>query len=100
MRISDVISLGLAAAICLAAGGIPVTAQELPDGYMQILQRGDIPAIDNPEFVPASEAEIDDDAWVLGLVIDGEARAYNLNLLKAHEIVNDRIGDTKFAAAW
>jgi carotenoid cleavage dioxygenase-like enzyme len=94
------LSLGLAAAISILAAGTNVAAQDLPDGYVQILQRGDITAIDEPQFVTADEAEIADDAWVLGLVIDGEARAYSLNLLNAHEIVNDRIGDTKFAAAW
>ena len=99
MRINNALPSTFALAVLLL-GGINVAAQDLSDGYVQILQRGAIEAIDEPEFVTADEAEIADDAWVLGLVIDGEARAYSLNLLNAHEIVNDRIGDTKFAAAW
>ena len=74
--------------------------QEVPEGYVQILARGGIPAIDNPEYVPAAEAKIRDDAWVLGVVIDGQARAYSLELLNSHEVVNDSIGDTDFAAVW
>ncbi len=80
-------------------GGIAL-AEELPEGVEQILPRGKIAAVFDPEFVPAAEAKIAKDAWVLGVVIDGQARAYSLNLLNRHEIVNDRIGDTAFAAVW
>ena len=48
----------------------------------------------------AREAEISGDAWVLGVEIDGQARAYSLNLLNRHEVVNDRIGDKTFSAVW
>jgi len=66
----------------------------------QILPRGRIAAVFEPRFVPAAEAEISDDAWVLGVVVDGQARAYSLNLLNRHEVVNDQIGEQKFAAVW
>ena len=66
----------------------------------QILPRGGIPAIFNPQFVPAEQAGISDNAWVLGVEINGQAHAYSLNLLNRHEIVNDRIGETAFAAVW
>ena len=75
-------------------------AEELPEGVEQILERGKIAAIFNPEFVSAGEAEIADDAWVLGVEIDGQARAYSLNLLNRHEVVNDKIGEHSFAAVW
>lgn len=79
----------------------PAIADErLPEGVQQILPRGRIPAVFDPAFVPAAEADVPDDAWVLGVVVDGEARAYSLNLLNRHEVVNDRAGDTAFAAVW
>jgi len=65
-----------------------------------LLPRGQIAPITEPEFVAAPDAEIDDDSYVLGVVVDGQARAYSLNLLNAHEVVNDRIGETAFAAVW
>ena len=71
-----------------------------PKGFEQIIPRGNIAAIDNPGYVPAKQADMRDDAWVLGVVIDGQARAYSLDLLNAHEVVNDSIGDTNFAAVW
>lgn len=75
-------------------------AQNQPEGYRQILPRGRLAAIDQPTYVPASEARIAPSSWVLGVVIDGQARAYSLNLLNHHEVVNDSIGDTRFAAVW
>ena len=94
-----------ALAAALVAGALPVASaiarqQDTPDGYVQILRRGGIPAIDNPAYVRASEARIRDEAWVLGVIIDGQARAYSLELLNSHEVVNDSIGDTDFAAVW
>ncbi len=72
----------------------------LPPGVEQILPRGGIPAIFEPQFVPAAEAEIPDDAWVLGVVVEGVAKAYSLNLLNRHEVVNDRSGGAAYAAVW
>ena len=74
--------------------------QDKPEGYRQIIPRGRIAAVSKPTYVPASEAEIKPGSWVLGVVIDGQPRAYSLNLLNAHEVVNDTIGDTNYAAVW
>ncbi len=76
------------------------TPKDAPQGYEQILRRGAIAAINNPEYVSAKDADIRSNTWVLGVVIEGQARAYSLNLLNSHEVVNDQIGDTKFAAVW
>ena len=65
-----------------------------------LLPRGAIPAVFDPVFVPADSAVIPDDAWVLGVEINGVAHAYSLNLLNHHEIVNDRFGDRPVAAVW
>ena len=56
--------------------------------------RDGIPSIDNPKFVPVS----DDPDWladrepVIALEIDGDARAYPLQIMTWHEIVNDIVG--------
>jgi len=77
-----------------------VKREVLPAGVEQIIPRGQIAAVFEPEFVSAAEAEIADDAWVLGVMIEGQAKAYSLNLLNRHEVVNDQSGDTAFAAVW
>jgi hypothetical protein len=52
-----------------------------------------IPALTNPRFVdPQDVRYLSDDDLVLGVVINGEARAYPHNIGWWHEIVNDRIG--------
>jgi hypothetical protein len=68
----------------------------------QVLAVGTIPAIDDPEFVSGADADrqMRADEPVLGVVIDGEARAYSLWQLDAHEIVNDQIVGRAIAATW
>ena len=83
-----------------AAQELPKPHADLPKEFKQFLARGEIPAVDDPEFVTVAEAEIPEDAWVLGVEIDGQSRAYSLNLLNHHEIVNDRIGGHNIAAVW
>ncbi len=52
-----------------------------------------IPAIDKPRFVAIKDyREITDEEPVIGLVLNGEARAYPLRILMWHEIVNDVVG--------
>ncbi len=84
----------------IVSGARLPAAEELPPGVEQIIPRGQIAAIVDPQFVPARDAKISDDAWILGVEIDGKAHAYSLNLLNRHEVVNDTIGDTSFAAVW
>ena len=93
--------LGLSALPLQAeAPALPEPHPDLPDAFRQLLPRGEIPAVDDPTFVTAGEAQLPHDAWVLGIELHGRAHAYSLNLLNAHEIVNDSIGETNFAAVW
>ena len=61
-----------------------------------------IPAIDNPRFVTAEEADrqIALSDLVIGVSIDGEHRAYGAAFLSAHEIVNDTLGGRAIAVTW
>jgi hypothetical protein len=54
--------------------------------------RDGIPALTNPEALAPPNSGIADDSRVLGLLINGEARAYPLWLLWNHEIINDTLG--------
>lgn len=61
-----------------------------------------IPSIDDPTFIAPAEAE----AWlqpqepVVALDIGGEARAYPLQILTWHEIVNDEVGGVPVAVTF
>ena len=67
-----------------------------------ILGKDGIPAILDPVFLTAQEAEINmrDGERVLGVSINGESKAYPLNLLSRHEIVNDTVGGQPVAVTW
>jgi hypothetical protein len=51
-----------------------------------------IPSIDDPLFIAVAKAQtLTDTMPVIGLVLNGEAKAYPLDILMRHEIVNDTI---------
>ncbi len=94
------ITISALLAAIAAVLAVPSPAEKPPKGYQQVLPRGRIASVDKPRFVPAAKARIPMEAWVFGVVVEGQARAYSLNLLNRHEIVNDRVGGTSFAAVW
>lgn len=61
-------------------------------------------AIVDAPFLAADKVagQVSDSELVIGVVIEGHARAYPINMLTgpAREIINDRIGKTNFAATW
>ena len=60
-----------------------------------------IPSIDEPKFVLADDAEfLRDTDVVIGLEIDGDARAYPLFIMVWHEIVNDVVGNVPVAITY
>ena len=72
------------------------------DEVYQVVPVGRIPAIDDPKFISGRKADrqMRPGEPVLGVVVDGEARAYSLWQLDKHEIVNDEIAGTAIAATW
>ena len=59
-------------------------------------------AITDPKIVSAKEAQISDNELVIGVEIDGQARAYPINQLTgpSREIINDELAGTAIAATW
>lgn len=97
--------LGALAAAPVAAQRTPVlTAPNAIDGtpVFVALAPDTIPAIDAPTFLhgEAAARQMTADEPVLGVRLGGEARAYPLGFLSAHEIVNDRFGETPVAVTW
>ena len=68
----------------------------------KILPADGIPALDDPIFKTVLEAEkfMNDDELVLGLVVNGDARAYSTWHLDRHEIVNDYVGGVHVSVTW
>lgn len=60
-----------------------------------------IPSIDDPQFKPlGAVADLTIQEAVIGLSINGDARAYPIRVLMWHEIVNDRVGGVPVAVTY
>lgn len=70
--------------------------------FVGVLGRDSIPPIDEPKFQDiADEDNLGDSAPVVAVALpDEEPRAYPIEILTWHEIVNDSIGDTDLAVTF
>lgn len=84
----------------LSAGAGSNEAKDKGYEIKEVLPPDAIPAIKNPQFVPAPKAGIRPDEPVIGLSINGDNRAYSVYLLNSHEIVNDTVGGKPIAVTW
>ncbi len=62
--------------------------------------RDAFPVFDNPKMSTAKEAKTAPDEAVIGVVCDGEARAYPISIMGVHELGNDVCGKTPIAVSW
>ncbi len=79
----------------------PVRAgEETPRGFRQLLARDRIAPIYDPSFVAAAASEWPDDALIIGVEIDGDARAYPVSHLNSREMVIDSIAGIPVLVTW
>ncbi|MDH5371481.1 MAG: DUF3179 domain-containing protein [Acidimicrobiia bacterium] len=66
---------------------------QVPDG---------IPAVDEPRFIDVTSADewLTDDEAVVVVAINGDVRAYPVQILIWHEIINDTVGDVPVAITY
>ena len=64
--------------------------------------RDTIPAILDPAFARVEEASgwMESDELILGVEIEGDARAYPIRILSRHEVVNDVVAGIPVAITW
>ena len=69
---------------------------------VSLLPKDAIPAILDPRFISAEadESQMRDGDLVIGVSINGDARAYPMKMLSEHEIVNDVVGEKPIAVTW
>lgn len=76
----------------------PVEAAAIQWGGVPI---GGIPELNEPERVPAAQADyMFDDEIILGVVSGGQAVAYPLRVLARHELANDTVGGNPIALVY
>ena len=61
-----------------------------------------MPAITDPQIIPAAQSDVADNELIIGVVVEGQARAYPINQLTGprREIINDVLAGTAIAATW
>ena len=64
--------------------------------------KNSIPALVNPRFVTSSDVIrlLDAKDRVLGVYLNGEAKAYPIRILNWHELVNDEVGGDPVLVSW
>jgi hypothetical protein len=94
--------LGLLA-VALGLSGFDFTKHSIPPEEIRGggPPKDGIPAILDPQFIPAHETTFlaDHDA-LIGVVEQGVAKAYPLRILTWHEVVNDSVGDKPVAVTY
>ncbi len=95
--------LSAPAGIRVSPAGVynPVLAGEpLPDGFRQVLPRDAIAPVYEPRFVSPSLIDWEPGTQVIGVEIDGEAKAYPVSFLNGREMVIDEIADIPIVVTW
>ena len=86
------------------AGGPPLTAENppSPESFHPNRAVDQPPIVSGFKIVPAGKSKIEDDELVLGVEINGKARAYPINMMTGpmREIFNDELGGLPIAATW
>lgn len=71
---------------------------------VQVVPRDAFPVFDNPDFVTAETAEregfVHDRDPVIGIILNGEAKAYPISTMGIHELGNDTLGGVPIAVSW
>ncbi len=73
-----------------------------PDSLLSRGTSGGFPLNFATDIVSAEDVELGDDDLVIGVEIEGRARAYPVNYMNGpmNEVVNDQLGDRPLAATW
>ncbi len=83
----------------LRTAGQDLTGSRPPD-YQQLLPFDGILPIYDPEFVPAGDAPYHPDELIIGIAIDGQAKAYPITVLRFREMVNDELAGIPILVTW
>ena len=78
----------------------PTAPDFVDSAYHQLRRPDDIPPVYDPMFIDVAVTNLQDDELVIGLVVNGDARAYPLAILYNREMVNDVVGGVPVLVTW
>ncbi|MBI5829626.1 MAG: DUF3179 domain-containing protein, partial [Chloroflexi bacterium] len=59
-----------------------------------------IPPVYGPQFASTADAPLLDDELVMGIALDGEAKAYPVTVLRFREMVDDELAGIPILVTW
>jgi hypothetical protein len=68
--------------------------------FQALLPFDAIAPVYDPEFVSASDSPLIEEELVMGVSIQGEAKAYPVSVLRFREMVNDELGGLPILVTW
>jgi len=68
--------------------------------FSQLLAFDGIPPVYDPKFMAANEAPLIDDELVIGITLDGQAKAYPVTVLSYREMVDDELAGIPILVTW
>jgi hypothetical protein len=68
--------------------------------FLPLLPRDAIRPVYEPDFVEASDSPLQEDELVMGVAIQGEAKAYPVTVLRFREMVDDELGGLPILVSW
>ncbi len=71
-----------------------------PGQYRKLIARDVIVPVYEPRYVNPEEANLVDRELVMGVDVNGEAKAFPIGLIRSREIVNDTIGGVPLVITW
>lgn len=75
---------------------------EDPEDYFfsQLLPWDGIRPVYEPQFVSVPDSPLQDDELVMGVALDGEAKAYPVSVLRFREMVDDELAGWPILVSW
>jgi hypothetical protein len=91
------------ATVTATAAPVGTNERNTTDGEYQVPQLLPFDAIRpvyQPEFVVADQALLDDNQLIIGVTLEGEAKAYPISVLRRREMVNDELAGIPILVTW
>ena len=68
--------------------------------FVPLLPRDAIAPVYDPEFVSAGVSPLHEDERIMGIAIEGKAKAYPVTVLRFREMVNDELAGLPILVTW
>ena len=75
---------------------------EYRSNSFRAVSRDSFPVLHNPSMGTVEDGDrvLQPNEWVIGIALNGEAKAYPVDVMGIHELINDAVGGTPITVCW